>query len=812
MQMELYSIYIQIRLQSMPENLEFTDQEISYNTRLPEVIDFDVPGDYTDGVALYFFWEFSAKSTGFNGLNHGTQQFIYEGENITHFGSPDVFGYIGNNTSKSDFAFPLPSTLGSDWETANESSEYKFIAVRLIPDDTATGIVSVTLRDGVIRGPRSFDIDDITMVSGQQSGSTGQQSGARSVENEITFTRTYESDAGTNGANVGRDEFGITNGDNTVLYIGHISQALALSNLDEDNSIVITQGSNEVIYELDSEDSITATHFSVEATLSSGDPSLLIDGSSVSITIRPPTPPPPPTIQQVGPLNIVVLEPYSVEIQLGGEIDSNGVEVEGLWKEFSYNYNPTTKIITVSGTADELLSDGEWLITVTGPGGTSELITVYNFIHQTLVIHEPVVRTFYKGVDVRFFIRIDNIFEQVSVRGLLLGLGWEAGEQESDDPDNPLMGIWIYGNVPDSEFTQDFGRAAIEAVNTAGIVTGGFDYNIEDANPASLSITASDSTISSGSEVTFTFTFGRDIDGFDLEDILLSAGEIGELTKISNTVWELTATAPSEGEGEIEVSVDANVVNQGNDAASLSVDYEIDRAGLSISFTAQTRPVISSQSIVVTFTFDRNVTFTMNNISNTDSNVTLSNFQNVNGRVYRATATAPASGIGRFSLFVVEDTVPELNESASSGSIYYAPSGDAVLNITSIQVGPGSSGTFGTSTFVGSRTHTIQFEFDRFVSGLNLSEISAVYDPVIPTNLPSPLQDLSFSFSGLSNLSSGGNSDGSYIYQATIRVPRILGSGYDSYIDIDGGTTTVSLASDRVVPGNNADSIVIDWG
>ena len=342
---------------NMFDDIDFPDDGFSYDTRIPDVVDFDAPGDYTSGEPLYFFWEFSVPASGFNGLNHGTQQFIYEGENITHFGSPDVFGYIGSNTSKSDFTFPLSETLGTDWETADENSDYKFIAVRLMPDETATGIVSVTLRDGVIRGPRG-----ITSSPGMgQSSPIPRQ------------TQTA------------------------------------------------------------------------------------------------------PNIEQVGPLNIVIEEPYSVDIDITGSFTE--AWIDGLYKKFGYRINGNT--LTIFGTADELLSDGRWTVNVRWSGGVVQSVIRYNFIHQTLVIQSEANYTIYQGFPVNIVIQILNIFQSILINGLLLSLYWE----ESED----IEGINILGTPTEDNISVDSGSFDVMASNTAGALMRNSGITVEDGTPPSPS-------------------------------------------------------------------------------------------------------------------------------------------------------------------------------------------------------------------------------------------------------------------------------------------------------------------------------------
>lgn len=455
--------------------------EFPYDTRIPTVENFDVPGDYTSGEPLYFFWEFSAPASGFNGLNSGTQQFIYEGEEITHFSTPSVFGYTGDNDSKSDFTFPLPADLGNDWETADEDTEYKFIVVRLLPDATASGLVSVTLRDGVIRGPRGETI-------AMQQQTRGQTSNLRTLFLEPSFTRNYEDTIGnTSGLGVNMGEVHAVIGADPVIYIGTSTNVSELQQVDGENQIRLAQGSFEALYNVVSLHFSSAIRYGFNVELVSGDPSVFIDTAITTVTLIPPSQTiiEPPEIEKVGPLNITVLVPFSIDISITGHVYEESVYVRGLWKRFTHSYNHSTQTITISGTAEELLSDGEWFIGCEGDGGDAEIITVYNFIHQLIIIPTIGTHTIFTDVEVDIPIRIDNIATESELIGLLLGLYWEDA---SDIPivgsEETASGVRVKGLLSSqADISMDSSHFDLIAGNTAGVVEAQGTIEISESRP-----------------------------------------------------------------------------------------------------------------------------------------------------------------------------------------------------------------------------------------------------------------------------------------------------------------------------------------
>ena len=188
-----------------------------------------------------------------------------------------------------------------------------------------------------------------------------------------------------------------------------------------------------------------------------------------------------------------------------------------------------------------------------------------------------------------------------------------------------------------------------------------------------------------------------------------------------------------------------------------------------LTITSSESSLINDQQTIITFTFDRDVTFGSNDYTVELGHI--ESFNQVSPRVYRAVIAAPAPPFlltGTMVVSVAEDTVPEGNNAASI-SIPYGPSMpdvDAVLNITADPISVVSGGI-----------STVTFTFDQDVTVFTTADIT------VSDGAKGALETVS-----------------ARVYRLPVTAPS-SGSG-----DI-----TVSVAEDVVTEGNNADSIVIAY-
>jgi hypothetical protein len=90
--------------------------------------------------------------------------------------------------------------------------------------------------------------------------------------------------------------------------------------------------------------------------------------------------------------------------------------------------------------------------------------------------------------------------------------------------------------------------------NTTAVTLSNNSYTLDTTAPT---LTITDNTLgSAGGDITFTFTFSEAVSGFDLSDIMLSAGTPGTLTNVNGdpTKYSLKVTPPS-GSGTMTVDV-----------------------------------------------------------------------------------------------------------------------------------------------------------------------------------------------------------------------------------------------------------------
>ena len=138
--------------------------EVNYDTRIPRIVDYDIPANYIVGEKFDVRIAFNVPVTGWHANNTITDPgiFIEEGARL---GTPLPHKWIGS--SPPNFDDPVPDDLtGTDWQVLatppgghqgewhGEEAQYYLIRFGMVPE-TATGIFNLTFREGSIRGPVS---------------------------------------------------------------------------------------------------------------------------------------------------------------------------------------------------------------------------------------------------------------------------------------------------------------------------------------------------------------------------------------------------------------------------------------------------------------------------------------------------------------------------------------------------------------------------------------------------------------------------------------------------------------------------------
>ena len=286
---------------------------------------------------------------------------------------------------------------------------------------------------------------------------------------------------------------------------------------------------------------------------------------------------------------------------------------------------------------------------------------------------------------------------------------------------------------------------------------------------AVLDITLDQTTVENSEVVNATFTFDSDITNFTASDVDVTSGATkGILTNQGSNVYTMPITAPSSGSGSVEVSVNADVVSPGNNADSASFAYTVTTpTDAVLDITLSDTAVNAGDVVTATFTFDRVITgFTRADVS-ASGGASRGTLVNQGGNVYTMDITAPSTGSGTIAVSVSADRVSPGNNSDSASFTYTTPAPDAaVLNITTSNANISAGGTA-----------SITFTFDRAITGFNANDV-----------------DLNVGSKGtLANL-------GNNTYRMTVTAPTT-----------GNGTMTISVDANSVSPGNNADSVAVNY-
>ncbi|MFA6143613.1 MAG: Ig-like domain-containing protein [Sulfuricurvum sp.] len=136
-----------------------------------------------------------------------------------------------------------------------------------------------------------------------------------------------------------------------------------------------------------------------------------------------------------------------------------------------------------------------------------------------------------------------------------------------------------------------------------------------------------------GGDIVYTFTFREEVSGFDATDIGVANAIKGAFLQVSSTVYTLLVTPATGFEGDVSVSVAANVATDSagnNNSAAFESIQVVDMVAPTVTVTLASSALTIGETTIVTITFSEAVA----NFDNSDviaPNGTLSTFTSANG-------------------------------------------------------------------------------------------------------------------------------------------------------------------------------------
>ena len=176
-------------------------------------------------------------------------------------------------------------------------------------------------------------------------------------------------------------------------------------------------------------------------------------------------------------------------------------------------------------------------------------------------------------------------------------------------------------------------------------------------------------TVETGAVVPVSITFDQTVTGLTASDLSVNGGVLSGFAG-SGSMYSVNVTVPSSGSGTIVVSLAADAVNEGNNAASDSFSYA-EPADPVASIIIIPLVVETGSVVPVSIVFNQTVT----GLTASDLSVdvgTLSGFAG-SGSMYSVNVTVPSSGSGTIVVSLAADAVNEGNN-AVIGSFDYAES------------------------------------------------------------------------------------------------------------------------------------------
>ena len=200
---------------------------------------------------------------------------------------------------------------------------------------------------------------------------------------------------------------------------------------------------------------------------------------------------------------------------------------------------------------------------------------------------------------------------------------------------------------------------------SSSLNTSSFTIDSDHSTDITATISTTDTDIRAGETVDIDIDFSASVTGFTASDITVSGGTGGALSG-SGTDYTLSVTAGSAG--TLTVSIAADVVTEGNVAASQ--DFTIN-ALPTVTLSASTDPVENGEDTTITFQWSESVSgFVTGDV--TLSTGTKGTFTAVDADTYTLVVTAPSSGTGEIDITVAANAVT-LGNAETELTIDYQP-------------------------------------------------------------------------------------------------------------------------------------------
>ena len=132
------------------DTITVTASTVPYDTRIPRIVDYDIPADYTVGEKFDVILQIEPESTLSPAPAGGTflDHFIFEGADL---GTPNIYRKTDNTYPQ----LPIDANLPPEWVQTDLTTETATLyLLRWDPvEGNPQGVFNLTVREGAFRGP-----------------------------------------------------------------------------------------------------------------------------------------------------------------------------------------------------------------------------------------------------------------------------------------------------------------------------------------------------------------------------------------------------------------------------------------------------------------------------------------------------------------------------------------------------------------------------------------------------------------------------------------------------------------------------------
>jgi len=222
-------------------------------------------------------------------------------------------------------------------------------------------------------------------------------------------------------------------------------------------------------------------------------------------------------------------------------------------------------------------------------------------------------------------------------------------------------------------------QASIVALSVAVLISacGGGDATppAETVAPT-LNVASSASGIAAG-PVSFTFTFSEDIgSSFTIDDVNVTGGTKGALTRVSATQYTLVVTPTSNATGVISVAIAAGAVQDlvGNPSvAAVSLNQVFNTKPPEVTITSSAAGSTATGSVTYTFNFSKDVGTTFTDSDITVIGATKGAFTRVSGQQATLVVTPLANSSGTIQLSIGASAFADAAGTTNTTAVAAAP-------------------------------------------------------------------------------------------------------------------------------------------